>query len=888
MRRHLAFLEGLRDRGYFDLADDYLDRLRDDPQLPEGIAPLLAFERGRGKIEESQVAQDLERRDLLLDQARSAFDAFLREYPTHELAPEAKVQLAQVLYQRGQTAALKADEAERPEERDTLLAAARAAFAQAKASFDQALIDLRNAYEAFPAGFIEESDPTHALREEAQRRLIDATLKRALIDYDEAQTYPEGSEERGKLLDSAATAFKNIYDSYRTWMAGFAARMWQGKSLEENGEIGSAMGIYNELLGHDDPRLTQLQRQVAFFKVIAHRKREEYPLAERLAREWLALSRGDTGSYERLGVQLELAKNIDAMLEAEYGPAVSNKENLVKDLVQQLSEVVRYASPYKAEAVDLLRKYRPGSTIDPRSLAGLSFDQAMERAREEMGLRSWENAIVLFQAALSKANPSRDPSRANEARYLLAFCLYSTRRYHEAAVLADFLARRYPEWDSSLGAAELGMGALAMAYESVGGPGQAEDLARLRSLAHYTIATWPDAAQADVARILLGDVALGQGRYAEAAEAFESVKTPAHALEARGKAAAAHWRRSLLLRKEAGEGPVPPEARAEADRALELLRSAYDERVESRVPPTDPERLRNAGDLAEILLAESRPEDALAVLDPHVEAMATATLNSVTRPLSSRLLRLRLQAHITQGQTEEALADMNALESVETDEPLTQLFFGLGRVLEAEMEAQRQAGDIARLNASRDAFQKFLDALIESRSGQSYASLQWAGEQMLALERPGRAVEIFRRVLEEFPENPGLLRTRLKLSAAYRQDHKFKEAWSIAAKLVAEHPRGLDFLIEQCQILEDWAEVEPGYWNVAIRHWQDLAKKLEGTRPRPPEYYECWYHVALCQLGKGSSDAARRTLKSVMALSETLGSPEIKQKYEQLLRQVGG
>src|SRR5690606_32378761 len=123
-----------------------------------------------------------------------------------------------------------------------------------------------------------------------------------------------------RLLDQAIAAFKAIYDDYRTWMAGFAARMWQGKSLEEKGDIGAAMGIYNELLDHEDPRLRDLQRQVAFFKVIAHRKREEYPLAERLAREWLALNRGDAGSYERLGVQLELARNIDAQLEQRYPP----------------------------------------------------------------------------------------------------------------------------------------------------------------------------------------------------------------------------------------------------------------------------------------------------------------------------------------------------------------------------------------------------------------------------------------------------------------------------------------------------------------------------------------------------------------------------------------
>lgn len=885
----MVFLDGLRERGYFDLAEEYLASLRDDPETSDEMKPVLGFEEARNKLVEAEVAPDLERRDVLLDLGRAAFDAFLKEHPDHDLANEAKVQLAQVLYQRGQTAILKANEAEDEADRAAKLAAARAAFAEARKSYDSAIADLQNAYDAFPGRVLEPRDPVRIAREEAQNRLIDAKLKRTLIDYDEAQTYPEGSDERSALLDVAIVEFREIYNAYRSWLSGFAARMWQGKSLEEKGDLGAAMGIYDELLGHGDARLRQLQRQVAFFKVIATRKRGEFPLAERFAREWLDASRGDSGSYERLGVQLELAKNIDAQLEQEYPAAVARRDALVKDLTEQLSQVISYASPYKADAVELLTKYRPSGPIDPKSLAGLSFDQAVTRAREEMGLRSWENAITLLRAALLKVDSSRNADRANEARYLLAFNLYSAERYHEAAVVAEFLARRYPAWESSLAATELGMGAMAQAYETLQGRGREQDLRRLQELANYTIETWPDSSQADVARILKGDIALGQGRYPEAIDAYLSVKTSARTLDAKGKAASAHWRRSLELRKAAGEGTDSPEAADEAAKALALLNDAYEARLESRVPPTDPDRLGNAADLAEIHLIDGRPGEALGVLAPHIESLGSASsMSEATRSKYVRLLKLQLQSHIADGKTDEAIGDMRTLESVETGDSLTQLFFSLGRLLEREMEAQRQAGNRARLESSRAAFQQFLDALIDRESNQSFESLQWAGEQMLTLERPDRAITIFQRVRDEFPDHKQLLRTRLKLSAAHRQAGQFNEAWAVTAKLVAENPKALDFLMEQCRILEDWAEIEPGYWNVAIRHWQDLAKKLEGSRPRPPEYYECWYHVALCQVGKGNSDQARRTLKSVMALSTTLGTPELKQRFEQLLSRVGG
>jgi len=443
-------------------------------------------------------------------------------------------------------------------------------------------------------------------------------------------------------------------------------------------------------------------------------------------------------------------------------------------------------------------------------------------------------------------------------------------------------------------ATTLGLSALALDYQRMLSSGRVPRawkqavLERIETMAAEVVAAWPGTEAADVARLLKGDIALGQGRFDEAAEAFIAVETPARRLEALAKAAAAHWQKSLRLRRAAAGETAPPEAQAEADRALELLEEAYQTRLDAGLPETNPGRLENVADLAEIHLVEGRTSKALELLDPHVEALGEGTRDSTTRPLYVRLLKLRLRAHILAGQTEQAILDMRRLQAAGTGEPLTQLFFGLGRLLEQEMERHREAGDRAALERSRNTFAQFLDALTASDAEQSFKSLQWAGEQMLTLDQPKRAIELFERVMEEFPDHPRLVRTRLKLSAADRKAQRFEDAWSITSNLIEENPKALDALMERCQILEDWAKIEPGYWNVAIRYWQDLAKQLQGASPRPPEYYDCWYHVALCQYRKGSPDAARRTLKSVQAISQTLGSPEIKRKYEQLLRRVGG
>ena len=53
-------------------------------------------------------------------------------------------------------------------------------------------------------------------------------------------------------------------------------RMWQGKCFEEQGEIGSAIAIYKELMGHAEPKLRDLQRHVGYFYVVALSKHKRY------------------------------------------------------------------------------------------------------------------------------------------------------------------------------------------------------------------------------------------------------------------------------------------------------------------------------------------------------------------------------------------------------------------------------------------------------------------------------------------------------------------------------------------------------------------------------------------------------------------------------------
>ena len=104
--------------------------------------------------------------------------------------------------------------------------------------------------------------------------------------------------------------------------------------------------------------------------------------------------------------------------------------------------------------------------------------------------------------------------------------------------------------------------------------------------------------------------------------------------------------------------------------------------------------------------------------------------------------------------------------------------------------------------------------------------------------------------------------------------------------------------MEMGYLLDAKAGAKQGTWVAAYNHWKSLALRLGNMSPKPPQYFEAWYQAAeaLKSLGDAEKDAAKKrtdhemakaTLASVMKLSPTVGTPEMKAKYEQLVRQIG-
>lgn len=885
-RTALTFLQGLRDHGLHDLALEFIDRLRTDPALPADIKVVLDYQEGRTQIDEASRTGDLVRRRELLEQARGKLETFTKNHPEHPLAREALAQVARMQVERGHLSLLLSEDASDPAQKAARQTEARASFLQGRDAYARSVEQLNKSYKGY-AGFIPKGDPRLEERNKVYSALLDAMLQQAVTIYELAQTYPAGSTDRTKYLTEALGQFDNLYKNYRTQMAGLAAQMWQAKCYEEQGKIGEAIGTYKGLLEQTDERLRPLQRIVGYFYIVALAKRKEHALAADEALRWLQkYSRQEQRSQEGLGVLLELAKNLDAQM--QEGGDKNERQQAVRRITDAVSVVVRYTSPYKNEALALLRKYKPTTAARNEDVARLSYDDAVGQADEAIGSRDWERAIVLLKAAIRKADPRRDLEKANRARYNLSFCYYMNKDYYEANVLAEHLARRYPQNGLSPKAAEIGMQALAEAYNTYTEVDRAADLERLIELAKYAVAAWPDREQADDAHLNLGVIYQGRGQYDEAIAQFAAVRERSpKKVESQNRLGGAHWLKSRALDRRGEKDRAGEEART----AIDLLEKTLKARQAGGAGPTDPGLINNAADLAVALTETGKPAEALKLLEPIGKVQTTRTGAAFARLMEATLL-----AQISSGQIEPAIASMKALEQSGSTGSRAQLYFRLGKLLEKEVDRLRERKDTAALNRMQQAYRSFLTALSESKAGQTYESLEWAGESLLTLGAGAEAEKVLQRVLDDSVSNPAflnqaggkerVLRTKIKLSAAFRAQQKFDKASSLVEEVLSQYPRYIEPLIEKGMLLESQAEAGQGEWSAAYSHWQNLAQKVAAMRPRPQAYYEAWYHAAVALEGQKQVTKARQTLRGIMRLSPDVGSPDMKARYEALLARL--
>jgi len=584
----VEFVEGLRRRGYYDTAQEYLDRIENDPQIPGEIRQRIAYERAVVLNEKALNLQNAELKHRLLDRAAAELDRFIKDMkqnnPNHPLLGDAQTRQGKIFLGKARVNILEAGSADAGR-RKQLQQKALEFIDQAEAIFKDAREEHRKHWKSFPVYIPPEEREKRRARRKAEVEYMKSQIDLAKTTYDRAQVYKadyerqqkrkqKPSDDSGpavipdhpyyKLLDKAAEQFEEIHTKYRSQVAGLYARMWQGKCFEEQDEIGRALGIYNELLGHegDSPTLKNLQRQVLSFKLISlnHEKRKDYHLVEQAATEWLQNNRRYERTIPGLRIRFERARAREALgMGADPNLSEDERNRYLRNARQDAEYVKQFPGKFNDVSTLMLSRLKralgietedPTIFSDAYSAAQIAYakfqtiDEQLQEARKENKPQKDIDALTgklsdqmertahLFRLCLKLAQPDDNPEHISRARYILSFVYYlQNRRFnrpdriYDAAVLAEFVSRHDKQTapDTARDAAYVAMASYITLYNEAPAGERETEMQWIIRIARHIVDTWPGSNRAIDAAEKLGDMYNQQERYLLAAYWYSQI-----------------------------------------------------------------------------------------------------------------------------------------------------------------------------------------------------------------------------------------------------------------------------------------------------------------------------------------------------------------------------
>ena len=569
---HLKFLEGLKERGYSNTALEYLKSLESDPKTPADVRTVIPYERAQILIGGGGTVS-LDEQRTQLDQAEASLDQFIKASPNHPLAGRANSDRAALLRRRAQVDVWDADGANQPAQQKELQTRARKNLTQAKSIINQAISQHEKTVKEFPTFIPETEKERRAQRDEALDRLMLAKLDAAEIAYWTARTFPPG-DERKKALQEAASAYEAVVQSNRQRLAGNYALVWQGKCFEELGDVGKALGIYKEVLEHEDNQASMLALKdtTLHFRLVCLNtdQRKDYGVVIDEAESWLRENPTRAATVGGLGIQWELARALDAQGNDRTRSDTQRRAD-TNAAMERARVVSRFAGENKGPATRMVQRllvtldrkgvmprdfegaYAAGSAIiEEAGKTGEAYRTAVAKGDTKGAAEimrriraSGDEAAKLFTLALSLRTPRTEPEKSATARLQLAFASFLQGRYVDCAVIAEHQMRTYAgdSQDVAREAGFLAMTAIDAAMAS-GPKGASFENEWMRSIGEYMIKKWPESDRSHEAKMLLGRSAWNQGQYLEAAKAWTSIPASAtQSATAQISAGQAYWKR---------------------------------------------------------------------------------------------------------------------------------------------------------------------------------------------------------------------------------------------------------------------------------------------------------------------------------------------------------
>jgi len=873
------FVKGLQARGLHELAIEYLEGLKTSPLADEATRRQIPYLRGVAFIEQSRQTTDPKARTRLLDDARKELEKYAEANPQSIEGAEAQLQLGAVQLARGQE--LVSQAAQLPKEksfdsqRKDLAREARLRFAEARDTFQRAESTFSKELEKQPpAADPDAPEETGGKRQELRSRVAQLRYLAGQTQFESAQTYPPEADEFRKLHSTAAEELSAVYDEFGKLLAGLYARLMEGRCYQAVGNYQLAMGCYDEVI--DKVKLVPTLRALVAAAVrrkaevfIAQNKFDEaidacngiladahsdelkqpewtavrFRLAEALGKKAEVAS---SSQQKKLATEAREAYRLVAKMPGEFQLAARSAATNAppKTARGAAAKKGEKAEPVQEEPKNFQAAYELGkdalASYNAAKLAVPSAERNNPDAIPELKQQMEEGkaeARKYFHLASELVEGDTDPKLLNEVRYYLCWLYWEAEDFYRAAVLGEFLARRYPDLPSATSAAKISMASYerlanlaATASDDKQNRGDFE-LRRMAQMAELIARRWPNTEAADSAYGVLVGFAIRSGKTDDAERMLDqaSPQTRSRLELLLGNAL---WSKYLeqSLASEGKDADALALAKLK-DTAVKYLHSGYE--AAKKDSPMSEAGVTAGLCLAQAMLDDGNFADAIALLeakDTGPLALIAGVNSENYRPqLAADIYKAALRAYvsISPPQEKKAIETMQALEKVvraaggddaKINDQLTRIYIGMGVALQKQMTDLRAAGKQREANRIADAFAKFLDGISQQQERAAWPTRAWLAQAYFALGtdqpkssavQPGvlsktsrdnltKSRDAYKNLVDDaakdpqFPPNEtAVLAARMQLGEAYRALGQYQDAIDVFSSILNEKETSL-------------------------------------------------------------------------------------------------
>lgn len=897
-----AFLDGLRQREYFDVAIEYLDQAAKNPAVPVDFKTTMLYERGVTLVQGAKVQRDQGLREKELDEGQATLEKFISANGQHILVLAARSQLGNVVVERARTRMKRSEKAPAAQKLQ-LMTEARGFYTQALKVFEDLGDEIAKKLKAYPASIDEKREAKkHEEREQYRKDYLQSLLLTAATREELAETYPAGNADRTKALETAAKEYGEIYDKYRTRLAGLYARLYQGRCLQKLGKHKDALGYFNELLANpDNPEAFRVLRvKVTELAIDSWIDQKQYLEVIDKSKEKRPVQLVDSArpaedkTEEFMGMRMGILKAMDLYRDElktknAQDPAI---RTITKDGKKLVDYVARFPGKFQEEAkkervkwggpeASTEEKPEPKNFVDARKAGKEAIDEmqaanqlvkelperlkaapAAEKAEmqkqiedaQKLSVSSKDDAMRYLKLAMSFVTPETEVDDVNLVRYLLCYLNYASGNYHEAAVIGDFLAHRYPAAQGAKQCGKITMASYIKLYSEKDPKNPDEnkefEAKQVISICKYISEKWADSPEAAEAINTLIPFMIKEKRLADAQAYLDQIPKDA---PTRGpselKIGQSLWAAFLEGSREIREydnAEIKAEGfdRAKKQAELETLKSKAKQILGDGVA-----RMQASGEvsaitvtstfsMAQIYVNTNEAGKAAAILeDPKIGAL---TLTKKGDPVTQRegfqeeTYKLALQAYISSLGTAGAAADdtvkkaeeiMDALDKMFTkDEKSQTKLIGIYVSLAKDLQKQMELADPTAKVALGKGFEAFLGQM--SKKSTDIKILNWVAETYRGMGESfgpvskgitpeaakyfNEAVATYQRILAQKTGVTPSMTTSLKLQIARtnRATGKYKEAMDGFDEILKTQNMLLPVQIEAAKTYQDWGALK--------------------------------------------------------------------------------